>query len=349
MRAALAALVGVGAAAARGRSRSWATCWSSAPTPRRCTGRSARGGAPAPGRPGRAWARRRRRSSRGRARRGSPPRARACRGRARGGRARAWRRWTVAGDWILVKASRGMRLERAVEALQRAVRMARSGRAHERPKPEPDAVSPLPGAARRVPGANVFRYVSTRVGLATLTSLLITFMVAPWFIRRARERQLGEVIRDDGPGQPRLEEGHADHGRRAHHPGAGGGDAAVVRPAQHAGLAGAAGHRRLRRHRLHRRLPQALAQEQEGPARAAQAAGPAGHRRRSPSSGCSRATRWRPSCACAWRRRWSTSTTTHSLALPLGALRRLRDLRRDRHRRTRSTSPTASTAWPSAR
>ncbi|HVR60645.1 MAG TPA: phospho-N-acetylmuramoyl-pentapeptide-transferase [Polyangia bacterium] len=51
----------------------------------------------------------------------------------------------------------------------------------------------------RVPGANVFRYVSTRVGLATLTSLVITFMVAPWFIRRARARQLGEVIRDDGP------------------------------------------------------------------------------------------------------------------------------------------------------
>ena len=50
-----------------------------------------------------------------------------------------------------------------------------------------------------VPGANVFRYVSTRVGLATLTALLITFLVAPWFIRRARERQLGEVIRDDGP------------------------------------------------------------------------------------------------------------------------------------------------------
>jgi phospho-N-acetylmuramoyl-pentapeptide-transferase len=51
----------------------------------------------------------------------------------------------------------------------------------------------------KLPGANVFRYVSTRVGLATLTSLLITFLVAPWFIRRARARQLGEVIREDGP------------------------------------------------------------------------------------------------------------------------------------------------------
>jgi phospho-N-acetylmuramoyl-pentapeptide-transferase len=46
---------------------------------------------------------------------------------------------------------------------------------------------------------NVFRYVSTRMGLATLTALLVTFSMAPWFIRRARERQLGEVIRDDGP------------------------------------------------------------------------------------------------------------------------------------------------------
>jgi phospho-N-acetylmuramoyl-pentapeptide-transferase len=54
-------------------------------------------------------------------------------------------------------------------------------------------------ALRDVPGTNVFRYVSTRMGLATLTSLLLTFAVAPWFIRRARARQLGEVIRDDGP------------------------------------------------------------------------------------------------------------------------------------------------------
>jgi len=46
---------------------------------------------------------------------------------------------------------------------------------------------------------NVFRYVSTRTMLSTLTSLLITLVVAPWFIRRARARQLGEIIREDGP------------------------------------------------------------------------------------------------------------------------------------------------------
>ncbi|HSS40276.1 MAG TPA: hypothetical protein VLT58_16025, partial [Polyangia bacterium] len=60
----------------------------------------------------------------------------------------------------------------------------------------------------RVPGTNVFRYVSTRVGMATLTSLLITFFVAPWFIRRARERQLGEVIREDGPAVHWTRPGH---------------------------------------------------------------------------------------------------------------------------------------------
>src|SRR4051812_46519551 len=37
------------------------------------------------------------------------------------------------------------------------------------------------------------------MALATLTSLVITFALAPWFIRRARARQLGEVIREDGP------------------------------------------------------------------------------------------------------------------------------------------------------
>ena len=37
--------------------------------------------------------------------------------------------WTAAGDWILVKASRGLRLERAVEALQGALGGAPNGRA----------------------------------------------------------------------------------------------------------------------------------------------------------------------------------------------------------------------------
>jgi phospho-N-acetylmuramoyl-pentapeptide-transferase len=54
---------------------------------------------------------------------------------------------------------------------------------------------------------NVFRYPSTRIAVSILTSLVITFALAPWFIRRARERQLGEVIRDDGPASHASKQG----------------------------------------------------------------------------------------------------------------------------------------------
>ena len=130
----------------------------------------------------------------------------------------------------------------------------------------------------RLPGANVFRYVSTRIGLATLTSLLITFIVAPWFIRRARERQLGELIRDDGPAGHATKKGTPTMGGALIIMALAAGTVLWCDLAQHAGLAGAAGHRRLRRHRLRRRLPEAVAQEQEGAARQGQAAGAVRHR-----------------------------------------------------------------------
>src|SRR2546423_11247088 len=59
---------------------------------------------------------------------------------------------------------------------------------------------------------NVFRYVSTRIGLAILTSLVITFALAPWFIRRARERQLGEAIPTDGPASHERKNGTPNMG-----------------------------------------------------------------------------------------------------------------------------------------
>src|ERR1700693_3845026 len=46
---------------------------------------------------------------------------------------------------------------------------------------------------------NVFRYITVRTALASLTALLITLMLGPWVIRRLRELQIGQFIRDEGP------------------------------------------------------------------------------------------------------------------------------------------------------
>jgi phospho-N-acetylmuramoyl-pentapeptide-transferase len=45
----------------------------------------------------------------------------------------------------------------------------------------------------------VFSFPSFRIVAATATALLITLMLYPWFIGKLRDKQVGEVIRDDGP------------------------------------------------------------------------------------------------------------------------------------------------------
>ncbi len=46
---------------------------------------------------------------------------------------------------------------------------------------------------------NVLRYTSTRIIAATLTALLLSLVLYPWFIRALQRIQLGQVVRDDGP------------------------------------------------------------------------------------------------------------------------------------------------------
>jgi len=45
----------------------------------------------------------------------------------------------------------------------------------------------------------VFRYLSTRILAAAITSLIISFLLGPWFIERLKRAQIGQQIRDDGP------------------------------------------------------------------------------------------------------------------------------------------------------
>ncbi|MCZ6489545.1 MAG: phospho-N-acetylmuramoyl-pentapeptide-transferase [Acidobacteria bacterium] len=45
----------------------------------------------------------------------------------------------------------------------------------------------------------VFRYVTFRTALASLTALLICLVVGPWLIARLKEYQIGQYIREEGP------------------------------------------------------------------------------------------------------------------------------------------------------
>jgi phospho-N-acetylmuramoyl-pentapeptide-transferase len=46
---------------------------------------------------------------------------------------------------------------------------------------------------------NVFRYITFRTIYATITALLITLLLGPWFIRKVTSLQIGQQIRNDGP------------------------------------------------------------------------------------------------------------------------------------------------------
>jgi len=46
---------------------------------------------------------------------------------------------------------------------------------------------------------NVFRYITVRTALASITALLITLVLGPWVIRRLSDQQIGQFIREEGP------------------------------------------------------------------------------------------------------------------------------------------------------
>ena len=46
---------------------------------------------------------------------------------------------------------------------------------------------------------NVFRYITFRTAIASVTALLISFLIAPWLIKRLRKFSLVQHVRDDGP------------------------------------------------------------------------------------------------------------------------------------------------------
>ena len=54
---------------------------------------------------------------------------------------------------------------------------------------------------------NVLRYVPFRAIAATITAMLFAFLISPWFIRELQRKQIGQVIREDGPASHRIKSG----------------------------------------------------------------------------------------------------------------------------------------------
>ncbi len=111
---------------------------------------------------------------------------------------------------------------------------------------------------------NVFGYITLRAVLATMTALVISFVVGPRMITKLTEYKIGQSVRDDGP---------QTHLTKAGTPTMGGALILVsivittllwADLAQPLRLGRAAGDARLRRDRLGRRLPQGRAPQSEG-------------------------------------------------------------------------------------
>jgi phospho-N-acetylmuramoyl-pentapeptide-transferase len=66
---------------------------------------------------------------------------------------------------------------------------------------------PLRQSASWLGWLNVLRYVPFRIIMATLTAMLFSFFLAPWFIRELQKKQIGQIVRDDGPASHKIKQG----------------------------------------------------------------------------------------------------------------------------------------------
>ena len=66
---------------------------------------------------------------------------------------------------------------------------------------------PLRHSAGWLSWLNVIRYVPFRVIAATATAMLLSFFLAPWFIRELQKKQIGQVVRADGPETHKVKQG----------------------------------------------------------------------------------------------------------------------------------------------
>jgi phospho-N-acetylmuramoyl-pentapeptide-transferase len=54
---------------------------------------------------------------------------------------------------------------------------------------------------------NVFRYITFRTAMAILTAMIVSFILGPWLIKRLRQFQIGQEIREEGPASHQSKRG----------------------------------------------------------------------------------------------------------------------------------------------
>ena len=106
---------------------------------------------------------------------------------------------------LLLKGSRGVRMEKILEAIE--AQHARAGR-----ETSGAAGGNIAERARLMlyylfffalrphfSPLNVFRYITVRTAVASLTALLLSLILGPWIIAQLRELQVKQYIREEGP------------------------------------------------------------------------------------------------------------------------------------------------------
>ncbi|TDI44238.1 MAG: phospho-N-acetylmuramoyl-pentapeptide-transferase, partial [Acidobacteria bacterium] len=65
----------------------------------------------------------------------------------------------------------------------------------------------LYGLRNEISAFNVFRYLTLRTALATLTALLLSLILGPFVIRRLEQLRVGQVTRKEGPAHHAVKTG----------------------------------------------------------------------------------------------------------------------------------------------